>query len=179
MKFDIKDKIKELSLIPGLRYCLLKVNYNEMNIKRERHYTALGPYSNLEYNLEYKFYGNNEEVQLSKDELLGICATFTEKLLAGKDVTFKCIRNKSYEQSQVVPYKRLKDKNMDLMTFSRKMNKAGVGSDTQYFQFSLSSGQINLCGYVHGYEALSELTSVMASNLKGSKVKVKYGFYCL
>lgn len=172
VSLNVKDKILQASN-ENCKYCLLKVDYNQFErykyFARDKEYLS---YEIIDFSVKKKS-NTGLAIKVNKDELLDICSLFINKFISGENVWFKCIRKHEYNRTKMSPYRNCDKVDMSLMNFSKRMNDVMDCSQTQHFQFSLSSKKHELCGFVHGFEALSELTKNMALNLDNSKVRLK------
>lgn len=173
MSLSIQDKILQVSS-EKYNYCLLKVDFNHFDkykyFAKEKDYLS---YEIVGFSTKKK--ANNEilDTKVNKEELLAVCGLFVDKFMNGEKVWFKCIIKHNYNKKDMVSYRSCEKVDMSLMEFSKRMNDVMDCSQTQHFQFSLTSKKSELCGFVHGFEALSEFSENMALKLGNSKVKLK------
>lgn len=173
MSLNIKDKILQVSS-EKYRYCLLKVDFNHFDVQKyfakEQNYLS---YEIVGFSAKKKSINENLDIKVNKEELLEVCGLFADKFMSGEKVWFQCVRIHEYNKKDISSYKKCKEVDMSLMDFSVWMNHVLDCSQTQHFQFSLASKKSELCGFVHGFEGLSEFTENLALNLGDSKVKLK------
>lgn len=169
MGLSIKDRILQASCDDS-KYCLLRVDFNRVC------YTKRGwpcEHEIVDFSTKRRGKCDGLSVKVNKEDLLDVCNLFINKFLNGEEVQFRCIRNDFYDYGKLVSFRECEERNYSLIDFSKRVSHIMDCSQTQHFQFSLISKRSELCGFVHGYEALSELTKNMVSNLTDSRIKVK------
>lgn len=174
---SIKDKILKASS-EGSKFCLMMVDFNKFDT--DKYFAREDDYISNEiicFSSVENEQVDNMNVKVNREELLGACNLFIEKFMQGKKVSFICMRKHRHNKDRMSSYKKCKRNRITLMDFSKTAYDMGDWAQMQHFQFKLSKGRYQLCGFVHGFFALGELTKNMAMNLPRSKVKIKCGDY--
>lgn len=173
---SIRDKILEVSK-EKYRYCLLRIDFNKY-IWGDWYYG----HEIVNFRVDGRDVNGTSNVRVNRDELLKVSNLFVKKLINSNDIQFMCIANSDYKNG-FISYGECNSIEMTPMNFLKNVNSAvdgvrqnnsGVDFDSMpHFQFKLLGKKSELCGFVHGYDNLCELTKNIVSNLDYRRIKVK------
>lgn len=158
----------------GSKYCLMMVDFNKFN--SEKYFAKEDDYvSNevVDFVTTKTQSLNILPIKLSYDEVLQACNLFVSKFMRIGKVTFVCMKKHRHNKDVMSSYKKCRKTNMTLEDIYEEAFDMIDWSQMQHFQFSLTSGKYELCGFVHGYHALGDLTKGIALNLGNRKIKIK------